>query len=44
MIAGMRLAREIAAQAPLRELVIKELKPGAGASSARSSKPTCAGA
>jgi len=29
MIAGMRLAREIAAQTPLRETVIKELKPGA---------------
>ncbi len=31
MLAGMRLAREIAAQSPLRELVIKELKPGAEA-------------
>jgi choline dehydrogenase-like flavoprotein len=31
MIAGMRLAREIAAQKPLRELVIKELKPGPAA-------------
>jgi len=30
MIAGMRLAREIAAQPPLRETVLKELKPGAG--------------
>jgi len=29
MIAGMALAREIAAQAPLREIVLKELKPGA---------------
>jgi choline dehydrogenase-like flavoprotein len=29
MIAGMRLAREIAAQPPLRETVLKELKPGA---------------
>jgi choline dehydrogenase len=28
MIAGMGLAREIAAQGPLRELVLKELKPG----------------
>jgi len=28
LIAGMRLAREIAAQAPLREVVVKELKPG----------------
>jgi choline dehydrogenase len=28
MIAGMSLAREIAAQGPLRELVLKELKPG----------------
>jgi choline dehydrogenase len=29
MIAGMRLAREIAAQSPLQEIVLKELKPGA---------------
>jgi choline dehydrogenase len=28
MLAGMRLAREIAAQQPLREVVLKELKPG----------------
>ena len=28
MIAGMRLAREIAEQSPLREVVVKELKPG----------------
>jgi choline dehydrogenase-like flavoprotein len=28
MIAGMHLAREIAAQAPLREVVVQELKPG----------------
>ena len=28
MIAGMALAREIAAQPPLREIVVKELKPG----------------
>jgi choline dehydrogenase-like flavoprotein len=28
MIAGMRLAREIAAQGPLAEIVVKELKPG----------------
>ncbi len=28
MVAGMQLAREIAAQAPLREITIKELKPG----------------
>jgi choline dehydrogenase-like flavoprotein len=28
LLAGMRLAREIAAQGPLRELVTKELKPG----------------
>jgi choline dehydrogenase-like flavoprotein len=28
MLAGMRLAREIAGQAPLQEIVIKELKPG----------------
>jgi len=32
LVAGVRLAREIAAQHPLRELVIKELKPGPGAS------------
>jgi choline dehydrogenase-like flavoprotein len=30
MLAGMRLAREIAGQAPLQEIVIKELKPGTG--------------
>ncbi len=29
LVAGMRLAREIAAQSPLRELVVSELKPGA---------------
>jgi choline dehydrogenase len=28
MLAGMQLAREIAAQDPLREVVVKELKPG----------------
>jgi choline dehydrogenase-like flavoprotein len=28
MLAGMRLARTIAAQQPLREIVLKELKPG----------------
>jgi choline dehydrogenase-like flavoprotein len=28
LVAGMNLAREIAAQAPLREITIKELKPG----------------
>ncbi|MGA2321950.1 MAG: GMC family oxidoreductase N-terminal domain-containing protein [Solirubrobacteraceae bacterium] len=28
MIAGVRLAREIAEQAPLKEIVLKELKPG----------------
>ena len=28
LIAGVRLAREIAAQSPLRELLVKELKPG----------------
>jgi choline dehydrogenase-like flavoprotein len=32
MVAGMQLAREIAAQSPLREIVLKELKPGASAS------------
>jgi choline dehydrogenase-like flavoprotein len=30
MVAGMRLAREIAEQAPLEQIVVKELKPGAG--------------
>jgi choline dehydrogenase-like flavoprotein len=30
LVAGVRLAREIAAQDPLRELVVKELKPGSG--------------
>jgi choline dehydrogenase len=30
MIAGMSLAREIAAQDPLREIVVEELKPGGG--------------
>jgi choline dehydrogenase len=29
LIAGMELAREIAAQSPLRETLVKELKPGA---------------
>jgi choline dehydrogenase-like flavoprotein len=28
MLAGMRLAREIAGQSPLRETIVKELKPG----------------
>jgi len=28
LLAGMRLAREIAAQSPLRELIVAELKPG----------------
>ena len=31
LIAGMHLAREIAAQQPLREIVLEELKPGAQA-------------
>ena len=43
MIAGMALAREIAAQSPLAEVVIKELKPGRGPSSVPTSKPTCDG-
>jgi choline dehydrogenase len=30
LIAGVRLAREIAAQTPLREIVVGELKPGTG--------------
>ncbi len=29
LLAGMRLAREIAAQSPLREVILRELKPGA---------------
>ena len=40
----MELAREIAAQEALREIVLKELKPGPAVSSARISKPTCADA
>ncbi|MEA2223121.1 MAG: choline dehydrogenase [Solirubrobacteraceae bacterium] len=32
LVAGMRLAREIAAQAPMREIVLRELKPGGGVS------------
>jgi len=31
LIAGMRLAREIANQSPLKETIVKELKPGADA-------------
>jgi choline dehydrogenase len=31
LVAGMKLAREIAAQAPLEELTVKEIKPGADA-------------
>jgi choline dehydrogenase-like flavoprotein len=31
LLAGIALAREIAAQDPLRELVVKEIKPGPGA-------------
>jgi len=30
MVAGMRMARDIAAQGPLHEIVVKELKPGNG--------------
>ncbi len=30
LIAGMELAREIAAQEPLREIILRELKPGPG--------------
>lgn len=30
LVAGMELAREIAAQSPLREIVTRELKPGSG--------------
>ncbi len=33
MVAGMRMAREIAAESPLREVVVRELKPGADADS-----------
>jgi choline dehydrogenase-like flavoprotein len=28
LVAGMRMAREIAAQAPMKEIVVRELKPG----------------
>jgi choline dehydrogenase-like flavoprotein len=31
LVAGVQLAREIAAQAPLKEIVVKELKPGPAA-------------
>lgn len=31
LIAGMRLAREIASQSPVKEIIVKELKPGPGA-------------
>jgi choline dehydrogenase-like flavoprotein len=31
LVAGMRLAREIARQSPLRETIVKEIKPGTGA-------------
>ena len=44
LIAGMRLAREIAAQSPLRETLLQELKPGRRRPSARSWKRICAGA
>ena len=44
MVAGMMLAREIASQGPLREVVLKELKPGPAAQCRESWKPTCAGA
>jgi choline dehydrogenase len=30
LVAGMRLAREIAAQQPMQEIVLRELKPGSG--------------
>jgi choline dehydrogenase len=36
LLAGMSLAREIAAQSPLAELVVKELKPGPGVADERS--------
>ena len=44
LIAGMRLAREIASHSPLRELIVKELKPGPHATTTRTSPPTCAAA
>ncbi|HEY8001638.1 MAG: GMC family oxidoreductase [Vicinamibacteria bacterium] len=34
MVAGMQMAREIAAESPLAEVVVRELKPGADAQSA----------
>ena len=33
LLAGMELAREIAAREPMRSVVVRELKPGAGATS-----------
>jgi choline dehydrogenase len=30
LVAGMRMAREIAAQEPMKEIVLRELKPGSG--------------
>jgi choline dehydrogenase-like flavoprotein len=36
LIAGMRLAREIAAQSPLADVVLRELKPGPGVAEERS--------
>lgn len=43
LVAGMELAREIAAQPPLREVVTRELSPGRVPPIAPTSRPTCAG-
>ena len=44
LLAGVRLAREIAAQAPLKEVVVTRAQARAPrASRTPSSKPTCAG-
>ena len=42
MVAGMELAREIAAQEPMRSTVMRELKPGPRERLARSSRLPCA--
>ena len=38
LVAGIRLAREIAEQAPLREIVVKELKPGVASDEQRGAR------
>ena len=45
LVAGMELAREIAAQEPLARSIVRELKPGRGGRARGTrSRPTCAGA